>query len=473
MPFFTPGPGLGPLSNRAPHYQRQSTLIVDGQGRLQYAALSRRILTLPPELLSEIFLHCLPDDEFISPDITTAPLLLCGVCRRFRNVALGTPELWSSLNMNFSEPEKDVHAEFSQLCKVWICRAQSTPLSLSLSYTDEVHDDDMHLIISMAEIIAHLSKQWQNLNIELDDDFVELALALPMDAKFPLLEKLTVTTLDSVAELPISFHDAPKLREVYLNRMSRDILLLPWQQITTFQVDDIPVVPCLKILRDAQNLVDGIFDIFDEDPSSSSTSMIPRMHLRSLSVLGTDVVDVIKCLKVPALTCLRLDLDLERETMETHAFLSFASRSSFHLHTLILNCQPTDMEALVQCLQAVPSLIHLKLRLQDVSDMNAIFASLTGQRSFLPKLESMHTIFIYPETDMQLFTALVLVEMLCWRWATVGIARLQSFQLVYTTKREPVWCKATKSHSEFLRLKKEGMTLYIGRWRHTIDVFDT
>ncbi|KAJ7143102.1 hypothetical protein C8R43DRAFT_866226, partial [Mycena crocata] len=48
----------------------------------------------PPEILSEIFIHCLPDDKFITPDLATAPLLLCGICHHWKDITLATPELW-------------------------------------------------------------------------------------------------------------------------------------------------------------------------------------------------------------------------------------------------------------------------------------------------------------------------------------------------------------------------------------------
>ncbi|KAJ7311472.1 hypothetical protein DFH08DRAFT_897710 [Mycena albidolilacea] len=89
---------VGPLSNRAPEYQNRYTLI-NRDGRLRYSALSRRILTLPPEILAEIF-FCRPFDEdlpLVTPHPDRAPLVLCIVCRQWRSVVLLTPKLWSSI----------------------------------------------------------------------------------------------------------------------------------------------------------------------------------------------------------------------------------------------------------------------------------------------------------------------------------------------------------------------------------------
>ncbi|KAJ8585946.1 hypothetical protein M405DRAFT_744431, partial [Rhizopogon salebrosus TDB-379] len=49
---------------------------------------------LPTEILQHIFKTCLRDNHYVEPDIRCAPLLLCYVCRRWRDVAEATPELW-------------------------------------------------------------------------------------------------------------------------------------------------------------------------------------------------------------------------------------------------------------------------------------------------------------------------------------------------------------------------------------------
>jgi hypothetical protein len=54
---------------------------------------------MPPEILAEIFLSCLPhkpiDNE--QPNVNISPMNLCHTCYYWRSVALGTPGLWNSL----------------------------------------------------------------------------------------------------------------------------------------------------------------------------------------------------------------------------------------------------------------------------------------------------------------------------------------------------------------------------------------
>ncbi|KAJ7895664.1 hypothetical protein B0H14DRAFT_622270 [Mycena olivaceomarginata] len=66
----------------------------------------RPILSLPHEITSEIFLHCLPPSpEFDSTMMNTGPgssqaSLLLQVCRAWRDVAISTPRLWVCLHLN-------------------------------------------------------------------------------------------------------------------------------------------------------------------------------------------------------------------------------------------------------------------------------------------------------------------------------------------------------------------------------------
>ncbi|TDL13964.1 hypothetical protein BD410DRAFT_734684, partial [Rickenella mellea] len=52
------------------------------------------ILRIPTEIASEIFQHCLPDDEFPRPSVICAPVQLTRVCSAWRTLAIRTPYLW-------------------------------------------------------------------------------------------------------------------------------------------------------------------------------------------------------------------------------------------------------------------------------------------------------------------------------------------------------------------------------------------
>ncbi|KAJ7200849.1 hypothetical protein GGX14DRAFT_371966, partial [Mycena pura] len=52
------------------------------------------VLTLPDEIISRIFVDCLPSHGRVCPSQRTAPLLLAQICRLWRDIALETCELW-------------------------------------------------------------------------------------------------------------------------------------------------------------------------------------------------------------------------------------------------------------------------------------------------------------------------------------------------------------------------------------------
>ncbi|KAJ6601608.1 hypothetical protein B0H10DRAFT_1762067, partial [Mycena sp. CBHHK59/15] len=52
------------------------------------------ILTLPNEITSQIFVHCLPTHGRVRPSRQAVPLLLVHICRQWRDIALSTWELW-------------------------------------------------------------------------------------------------------------------------------------------------------------------------------------------------------------------------------------------------------------------------------------------------------------------------------------------------------------------------------------------
>ncbi|KAG2057484.1 hypothetical protein BDR06DRAFT_878190, partial [Suillus hirtellus] len=55
---------------------------------------------LPNEILSKIFVHCLPEDEHLSLAQNEAPMLLTRVCKKWRGVAVATSDLWYKLHLN-------------------------------------------------------------------------------------------------------------------------------------------------------------------------------------------------------------------------------------------------------------------------------------------------------------------------------------------------------------------------------------
>ncbi|KAJ7685663.1 hypothetical protein DFH06DRAFT_1463649 [Mycena polygramma] len=415
MPPLTLGPNLGPLSNREVEYRRQNILTIDGNGRLRFSPLIRRDPTVPPEILAEIFCHCLPDDEeYITPDLIT-PLILCWICRQWRELALSTPRLWSSLCLDFDLMIQRGAYE-TDFWRTWLSRAGGTPLSVILRSSQHVPAGPIDLLL---KTVIGLSQQWRRIEFTIEVDLARFIF--PLKGSFPLLETVDVFVLQD--DLSISFSEAPKLRGATLHPYNPH-MQVPWNQLTTLWSYRVNFSSCIQILRDSPNLVFACFQV-EGNPPSRPYTILHHSRLRKLQLgavyKGPGVgrnhnpMPVLDHLKITTLRDFTLDFVNypELPPADISPFLSFISR------------------AFANFTRSTSSIVHLKLTLTalpDLVDTDAVFAQFTHQVDFLPKLEIFHIFF--PATyDLSRLTVFVLVQMLCWRWAAVGLTRLRAFRL--------------------------------------------
>ncbi|KAJ7091704.1 hypothetical protein C8R43DRAFT_1115080 [Mycena crocata] len=86
---------------------------------------------IPPDIVQEIFLACLPTGHNAVMASTEAPLLLCQICSAWRIVALSTPLLWASLHVYVDFVLAD-RQRISYVAE-WLARSAHCALSLSLA----------------------------------------------------------------------------------------------------------------------------------------------------------------------------------------------------------------------------------------------------------------------------------------------------------------------------------------------------
>ncbi|KAJ7826724.1 hypothetical protein B0H13DRAFT_1452924, partial [Mycena leptocephala] len=56
--------------------------------RMEFGLVVNPIFTLPSEIISRVFVQCLPSHGCVRPSPVTAPLLLGQICRDWRDIAL-------------------------------------------------------------------------------------------------------------------------------------------------------------------------------------------------------------------------------------------------------------------------------------------------------------------------------------------------------------------------------------------------
>ncbi|KAG1856705.1 hypothetical protein DFJ58DRAFT_879334 [Suillus subalutaceus] len=103
---------------------------------------------LPTEILSQIFYHCLPQitepHQFQAPSKLTAPMLLTRICRRWREVAVGMPNLWCVLSVEVD----DRNWQQVAFCyDSWLKRTRERPLSLKIHFHAVDHSTKLRRLL--------------------------------------------------------------------------------------------------------------------------------------------------------------------------------------------------------------------------------------------------------------------------------------------------------------------------------------
>ncbi|KAG0704601.1 hypothetical protein DFH29DRAFT_365962 [Suillus ampliporus] len=96
-----------------------------------HKGLGSPLWRLPAEVLSQIFNDCLPETSSLLPPLRLKSpiLLLAGICRRWREVAVGMPRLWCTFSLEVDDRDWQ-RAAFCY--NSWLERSQGLPLSLAL-----------------------------------------------------------------------------------------------------------------------------------------------------------------------------------------------------------------------------------------------------------------------------------------------------------------------------------------------------
>ncbi|KAJ7629784.1 hypothetical protein DFH06DRAFT_1480328 [Mycena polygramma] len=217
------------------------------QSRVQQRLDSYRypVLTLPNELICEIFMHVLPPypdfPHLIGP---LSPLPLTQICRRWREIALGTGELWSALS-SFDDIREDLELHIFEL---WLKRSRCCALSVRLGTTETWASDEL-----IAAIIPHRAR-WEYMKIDLDGDKHRI-----FDGPMPLLRRLELLVrIGRLANGPLAnfaLHDAPLLRTLVLKSSDTLQITFPWAQITSLTLPALHPHGCIPILAETRNLV--------------------------------------------------------------------------------------------------------------------------------------------------------------------------------------------------------------------------
>ncbi|KAJ6464424.1 hypothetical protein C8R45DRAFT_1219908 [Mycena sanguinolenta] len=214
------------------------------------------VLTLPTEIVTEIFIHVPPPYPVPAVAETLSPAC---VCRKWRNIALAIPSLWRAINLtnNGTPLEQRAH-----ICDLWLKRSRSCPLSIEF---DARGDGDENAATSavMALIAPHCPRL-EHLKLVVSLDSLN---AIESDS-MPLLHHLNLELTGYGPE--VSFGKLPSLRSAVLRKVVALSVLLPWAQLTSLVLDQVYLDECVPILQETSNLIHCELRLYS--PAESTTA---------------------------------------------------------------------------------------------------------------------------------------------------------------------------------------------------------
>ncbi|KAF8169001.1 hypothetical protein K438DRAFT_1855973 [Mycena galopus ATCC 62051] len=286
------------------------------------------VLTVPPEIMSAIFLHGASEWTTILHN----NLRLAGVCRAWQDVVVSTCELWTSIALDCRRG-----GDPATILKTWLTRSGGLPLDLRIRFTP----NETNTLLTLDSIVLCLK-------------------ALP--SSLPLLKRLVIEG-DVTLEEADNGHlvSAPQFRELNLDvPFVMYQLALPLSGITTLSLSGSSAAGISQILAFTPDLEVLAIFIDDFEPHSLYTPCsLTRLHtLRFHATIPPHVLDQ---LYAPALTHLVFDgfPDLNSDTTVGGAMDSLIARSGCTIHSL--EVLRADHEGAVIWARRLPTLTDLTL----------------------------------------------------------------------------------------------------------------
>ncbi|KAJ7498647.1 hypothetical protein FB451DRAFT_1548470 [Mycena latifolia] len=394
------------------------------------------VLTLPVEITVEIFSLCLPSIRELREDgrsiakrlESQAPTVFLGVCRTWRDIALGTPTLWATFALRFKPIAYEVASDpvaVEEFIDMWLGRAALRPLSIIFRGNDP---DNVFTLIRIRDIIHRYAPRLEYIELNMPQcDISELGLG---SVAFPLLQRAAIADPfepepDSSNPIHI-YSNAPQLRDlILLNDSLLSFYTPPSLQLMKFE----GAIMNLELFIMAPNLTEVRCSLEGLDPHPTST--ISHFHLQSLTVLKTsfseDVIDVLPHLTLPALQFLHISA-MKDPPISTDSLFSFLTRSSPPLRTLSARVSHSSFYDWNSCFSCVAkTLENLKLH-SPGSAFQYELLNLGIPHSHYNPLPRLRTLHLVDPVGIDCYS---LVEFLHRGSTTPTLAKFRSFRATF------------------------------------------
>ncbi|KAL1743174.1 hypothetical protein HDZ31DRAFT_41544 [Schizophyllum fasciatum] len=338
---------------------------------------------LPFEVLSDIFISALPDD-WEDAYAGRRTLNFARVCWSWRQVALLTPRLWTSLRIDAT---KNPPSKLVKPLRAELERTAQAPLSLFVA----MHVDPLVFLPFPSPTKDALwgRETWALLGAQSHRWERALLFELPSYAydalagnAFPALQDLAIyidEEEDEIAHEIVPLHvfeNAPNLASLFLNYTSpiRACQIPQSWSLTKLIIEcgehsDVTLVPCLSAImacnKTLRSLTISADESFGDLPASREPTTFPRLEELELRhnaiLLGL-------LLSTPNLQTLRFSAYSDVEAYPFEVLKSILERSSdcVSIRSLRLEgLEPNRAEDVVDCLCLLPRLTELELKNDD------------------------------------------------------------------------------------------------------------
>ncbi|KZP11627.1 hypothetical protein FIBSPDRAFT_1050657 [Athelia psychrophila] len=254
---------------------------------------SPSIHNLAPELLSEVFLQCVPDPfDYPLPHLRRDIISSSHVSRRWRATSLSTPRLWSYIFISLAPPSGKIKRVMPELecARAWLARSGDSSLSIFLICSmadtripEEVTKEE-ETINTATQLLMHHCERWRRFTM-ITQSCINLDIFSSTGVYFARLEYLELPNTWRVPRVIETFSKAPQLREVAmilpppLHRVK-----IPWNQLTRcFLNTDLDAV---QVLHMSPGLVDLHVQMDDPDDALDQPHPFTHLNLSKLEVRG-------------------------------------------------------------------------------------------------------------------------------------------------------------------------------------------
>ena len=374
---------------------------------------ARRLL---PDILREIFYHCLPEDRNPTLSAKEAPMLLTRICSIWRAIALSSPQIWARIHIGLpGNPSLSFgvlpHAaitkrylDFSkvmelrcQVVKDWLTRSGTCPLSISISHPihfgeaveDSVDfDPEAHDVTEpLFRQITSFSSRWKHVELSMPFSVYKKLESLISGDDLPLLNSLrSDIERDPISEDPTPFSprflEAPNLQRLSLNfpQLSYNTprFLSIWSRLTDLRIQTVIIdLEFYDIISLCRNLVTCQVDNLEApwfDPSREQTRphmevIIPNLQMIKIHE-SNGISHVVQAINAPRLRSLNyrclpryrsLTVLHPTSVLGADGLLTIVERGTSTLRKLTLEPRYIRPDDTVMCLRLANKVSHLVL----------------------------------------------------------------------------------------------------------------